>query len=127
MVASKRAASVLITEAHAKGGAMTARELERQLLRYFSQDTSLWHSSHSSPRQRIDIPKGAVVVSMRNQWEKVEWITDATMLSVHLDDTVLTYTSEVPLVKPNAELVPSPGISHPLLSALSDTLRIENY
>src|ERR1700692_2564393 len=86
MTASKRASSMLIAE---KGGAMTVRELQRQVLTYFSQDTSLWHSSHSSPRQRIDIPKGAVVVSMRNQWEKVEWITDATMLSVHLDDTVL--------------------------------------
>jgi AraC family transcriptional regulator len=126
MTASKRASSMLITEAHAKGGAMTARELQRQVLTYFSQDTSLWHSSHSSPRQRIDIPKGAVVVSMRNQWEKVEWITDATMLSVHLDDTVLSNTSEVLLGKPNAELVPSPGISDPRLSALFETLRIEN-
>lgn len=126
MTSSERAAKMLIHESTAKGGAVTARELQRQVLTYFSQDTSVWHSSGSNARQRIDIPKGAVVVSMRHQWEKIEWITDATMLSVHLDDTVLSNTSEVLLGRRSAELVPSPGISDPRLSSLFEALRIEN-
>ena len=125
MTFSTQPSSLLIHEYRADKGSVGVRENKRQVLAYFPQQAAIWHSSHISPTQRIEIPKGAVVAALRDRRETVEWITDSTVLSVEMDDQMLSDTAETLLGRPNAEIVASPGIVDARLSGLFEALRIE--
>jgi AraC family transcriptional regulator len=125
MTFSTQPSSLLIHEYRADKGTVGVRENKRQVLAYFPQQAAIWHSSNSSPTQRIEIPKGAVVAALRDRRETVEWITDSTVLSVEMDDQMLSDTAKTLLGRPSAEIVASPGIVDARLSGLFEPLRIE--
>lgn len=96
-----------------------------QVLTFFTADTAVVHSSEGRRAQLIAIPKDSVVVSLRGEPERVQWLEDASILTIGLDDQVLSAASEALRGRPEIALVPNPGLQDTRFIALFEALRIE--
>ncbi len=118
--------SLRLREYRADSGMTGVLEHKRQVLAYFPDKASIWHSLDAVETRRIDIPRGAVAAALRNRRESIEWITSNTVFSVELDDQVLSDTAEALLGRSDAEITPNPHINDARLSGLLEVLQTEH-
>jgi AraC family transcriptional regulator len=122
---SSPSGSLLVERHYIEEGTVSASELACQVVTYFNEDVSVIHSRDGKKSQKIEIAKGSVVVSLRGEMERIEWLHDASILAVALDDRVLASASKTLFGSHAVSLTPSPGLRDARLAALFEALGAE--
>lgn len=116
----------LLIETHAThAGTFSTRVINEQVLTLFLNDGLVEHGIEERGTNCIAVPAGAVVLSLRERRETIQWMKPARVMSVRLHDRVLAEAAST-LGRPgNRGVAPSSGVRDAQLTALLQALYFE--
>ena len=115
---------IYVQKLDAVAGQETTQIFQGHVLNFFQNRTDIRHFTEGSNERLIDIPRGAVVISLRQIQETVIWSKDSSFLSLHLRDRILADAARC-LGYRFTGLDPTPGFVDRSLSPLLEILQHE--
>jgi AraC family transcriptional regulator len=116
----------LLIEAHCgQRGAVQTRRIPDQVLTLFVDQGFVEHAADGGAPVGMVLPAGTVVLSLRDRVETVLWVEPARVMCVRIDDHVLGEAAATLGLSNAPALTPSSGLHDPKLTALMQTLQLE--